>query len=553
MPAKKEELFSKLENVTPVGPGRYKADCPAHESKSKQALSISEVDEESIVTYCFGGCSFEDVLSAVDISPNGTGNTKVIKTEDLPPGEYYAFVSAAGEHLYMQRHKGSYYRKIGEDLWVPNLQDTAPVLYNLPGLMKAVIEGETVIHVEGCKDVETLNEYGITGATTSGGVTSWRAGFRHLYAGADVAILRDNDAKGFQYSTEVADDLYGVANTVKVVDLPGLPNKRDVTDWLEAGHTIEELFEVIEATPHYSPENELSWSTPEDLPDNLPPVEEVDESLLAKPFSGWVFDIARRMDNAAPDFAAAACVVIAGSLIGRKLGIRPKRFDDWTVVPNLWGGLIGLPATMKTPALEQTIKPMKRLSAESREAHEKALQAHTLDQMVHEAQKAALQAKLKDQAREVAKGSAERDTLTSIRKEIEALQALEEPVEKRYSTNDATIEVLGEILRANPTGILNYRDELMGWLRSLEKVGRETDRSFFLEAWNGTGSFDSDRIGRGRIFVENHCISVLGGIQPGPLTTYVRGASEESERADGLLQRFQVTVWPDTPTWQQVD
>jgi putative DNA primase/helicase len=49
------------------------------------------------------------------------------------------------------------------------------------------------------------------------------------------------------------------------------------------------------------------------------------------------------MDNAPPDFAAAAAVVVAAALLGRKLGICPKRSDDWLVIPNLWGGLVALP------------------------------------------------------------------------------------------------------------------------------------------------------------------------------------------------------------------
>jgi hypothetical protein len=120
-------------------------------------------------------------------------------------------------------------------------------------------------------------------------------------------------------------------------------------------------------------------------------------------------------------------------------------------------------------------------------------------------------------------------------------------------TNDATIEKIAEILRDNPDGILYYRDELMGWLRSLDKAGREADRAFYLEAWNGNGSFSVDRIGRGSLHVPAVCVSVLGGIQPGPLTTYVTDALEEAEKADGLLQRFQVLVYPDLRGYDPVD
>jgi hypothetical protein len=88
----------------------------------------------------------------------------------------------------------------------------------------------------------------------------------------------------------------------------------------------------------------------------------------------------------------------------------------------------------------------------------------------------------------------------------------------------------------------------------LDKQGREGDRAFYLESWNGTGSFDVDRIGRGSLHVPALCLSILGSIQPGPLSTYVYQATQGEKGDDGLLQRFQLLVWPDPPpTWRNVD
>lgn len=81
---------------------------------------------------------------------------------------------------------------------------------------------------------------------------------------------------------------------------------------------------------------------------------------------------------------------------------------------------------------------------------------------------------------------------------------------------------MGELLNRNPRGLLLFRDELVGWLRTLDKEGHESDRAFYLEAWNGQGSFTYDRIGRGTLHIENVTLSVLGGIQPGPLSIYLR-------------------------------
>jgi putative DNA primase/helicase len=106
----------------------------------------------------------------------------------------------------------------------------------------------------------------------------------------------------------------------------------------------------------------------------------------------------------------------------------------------------------------------------------------------------------------------------------------------------------------NPAGVLVLRDELTGWLAQLDKLGRESERAFCLEAWNGTNGFTMDRVGRGRVHCEYVCMSLLGGIQPGRLRSYLGDALAGGPGDDGLIQRFQVLVWPDLPAdWQLVD
>jgi putative DNA primase/helicase len=130
----------------------------------------------------------------------------------------------------------------------------------------------------------------------------------------------------------------------------------------------------------------------------------------------------------------------------------------------------------------------------------------------------------------------------------------ETPVLRRYEVNDSTVPKLGELLAENPNGLLIHRDELVGFFRSMDKEGNEDSRAFYLEAWNGTGSFTFDRIGRGTVRVESNTISIIGGIQPDLLTSYVREAVRGGMGADGLLQRFQLAVWPDASReWRNVD
>jgi Protein of unknown function (DUF3987) len=78
------------------------------------------------------------------------------------------------------------------------------------------------------------------------------------------------------------------------------------------------------------------------------------------------------------------------------------------------------------------------------------------------------------------------------------------------------------------------RDELVGLIATWEREGREGERAFFLEAWNGNQSFDTDRIGRGHISIPNLCASVFGGIQPDKLTVYLEQAAHALAN-DGML------------------
>ncbi len=554
----------------------FRARCPAHNGNSKDSLSIKEGDDARALLICRADCELQDIVKALGLevvdlfAHNGgpsqgarkkaarktTAAEEALTTDELPDSTYWKFTSPAGEVLYIQRHKREYYRKVGDGLWKGGrgaLDGVSRVLYNLPDLVDGVRAGKIVYHLEGPKDVETARERLGVVATTSGSASSWRSEFRVYYTGADVVVVPDNDPPGHKYAETVAQDLLGVARSVKVVNLPGLGEAEDLTDWLDAGHSKEEFLAAVEAAATYAPDEEEPWPEPAAIEMRLPGVRGFDPSLIPSPLSGWVKDVSERMDNAPPDFAAAAVVVVAAALLGRKLGIRPKRRDDWIVVPNLWGGLVGPPASMKTPALEQIIKPLKRLAAEAQEAHRGALKDHGLDVMIAEAEKTALKKKLEVTAKKVASGEEPRGSLDAVRREIEDLEETEEPKEKRYMTNDATIEKIAEILKDNPDGILYYRDELMGWLRSLDKAGREADRAFYLEAWNGNGSFSVDRIGRGSLHVPAVCVSVLGGIQPGPLSTYVGDALKETEKADGLLQRFQVLVYPDPRGYDPVD
>ncbi|MGA8055382.1 MAG: DUF3987 domain-containing protein [Burkholderiales bacterium] len=169
--------------------------------------------------------------------------------------------------------------------------------------------------------------------------------------------------------------------------------------------------------------------------------------------------------------------------------------------------------------------------------------------MVFDAQKDAIEGRIKEAAKKPSKGDP-----VAIARELRTHgeQAPDAPTLRRYKTNDSTVEKLGELLRENPSGLLVLRDELVGLIATWDREGREGERAFFLEGWNGNQSFDTDRIGRGHISIANLCVSIFGGIQPDRLTVYLEQAAHALAN-DGMLQRFQLLVYPDPRRWEWRD
>ncbi|MFJ2385398.1 YfjI family protein [Pseudomonas protegens] len=285
--------------------------------------------------------------------------------------------------------------------------------------------------------------------------------------------------------------------------------------------------------------------TPTPLPAGLPTVMAFDDNLLPEALRGYVQDAAYRT-QCPPDFMAVALVVGISSVIGRKRTINPKQKDDWEVVPNQWGVLIGRPSAMKTPAINQTLRPIVALEARERERQNKALTEHKAAGEMLEMERKSSKAKAKKLVDDGDRAGA----LTELAKYSDDLPP---PTPRRYIVNDASVEKLGELLNENPNGLLLVRDELGGWLSQMQTEDGAVARAFYLECFDGSGSFTYDRIGRGTVFIESCCMSMIGGIQPSRIAPLVRGAIT-GELDDGLVQRLQLAVWPDEHReWTFVD
>lgn len=284
----------------------------------------------------------------------------------------------------------------------------------------------------------------------------------------------------------------------------------------------------------------LDWGEVRPLPPFTEPVPSLPGELLPRPLAAWIQDEARAA-GLPLEMIAGPVVVGAGGLIGHRLTLRNA--PNAPAVPgNLWGAVCGPPSIRKTHAVEVGARGLNRAQrAEFDRLDEQRPSLETARDMAA-ARLDALTSNMK-RAAKGGKGAPpmpDEDELTEARGAVEAAEAALKPA--RYVVNDPTVEKLGELMRDNPEGVTLLRDELTAWLSSFERAGREADRGFWLEAANGTGSLTVDRLARGTVFIPRVCAGVLGSIQPGPLADLLdaqRGAG------DGLLQRFQVFIYPD--------
>lgn len=262
----------------------------------------------------------------------------------------------------------------------------------------------------------------------------------------------------------------------------------------------------------------LDWKEPKPLPGSNPEAPFLSAKLLPPQLAPWIEDICDCM-QVPLEFVAVPAIVGAGIVIGRQVGLHPKREDDWLVIANLWGGVIARPGCLKSPAIAEAMKPMSALIKARRAEFEAALVVARAKEDVIKSAIEGLKEKIKRSVK-----NDRLDDLPALESAIEEqYQKLDgiNVTEKRYKTNDATVEKIGSLLLENPEGLLVFRDELAGWLSTLDRTGREGDREFFLESWNGYGDFSVDRVSRGTLHIPALCLSIFGGLQPAKLHSYV--------------------------------
>jgi len=267
-----EQLLQRLEGVKAQGDGRWMTRCPcpthAHGDR-KQRLSVA-IGEQGLVIKCHAGGETKTVLSALGLT------MKDLFFEKTPLGarpcreSIYSYRDEKGELLYqtvrtdLQAGKKIFQRRpdpTKPNGWINKLGDVRRVPYRLPELMAAKAEHPVFI-VEGEKNVEDLLRAGLVATTNPMGAGKWRQDFNGVFQGRHVVVLPDNDPPGRAHGSMVANQLHQVATSLRVLDLPGLAEKGDVSDWIAAGGVAAQLVELVRRCPLWRPPSDPIGETP---------------------------------------------------------------------------------------------------------------------------------------------------------------------------------------------------------------------------------------------------------------------------------------------------
>jgi len=248
-----------LPNLKPLKGDEWRSVCPFHDDREPSL----NVNAKTGLFYCHGcgkkgdifhfygkvnglvtGPDFHKILKGIasDFGILGSGS------KPTAPGRIvatYDYTDAAGDLLFqvcrMEPKSFRQRRPDGKNRWVWSLKGIEPVLYRLPELLTA----DEILLVEGEKDVENARKLGFTATTCPMGAGKWRDSYSEALRGKDVILLPDNDEPGRKHMLAVAGALHGVANSVRLLVLPGLPDKGDVSDFIETFSDPSEAAERI--------------------------------------------------------------------------------------------------------------------------------------------------------------------------------------------------------------------------------------------------------------------------------------------------------------------
>ncbi len=266
---------------------------------------------------------------------------------------------------------------------------------------------------------------------------------------------------------------------------------------------------------------------PGEMPEPEPPREPYPVDVLPPVMQRYVSECASVMDCPS-EYVALPLLAVAAGAIGASRVLRIR--DTWHAPALLWMAVVGKSGTGKSPPQWHVLAPLRERQAAAYREHVTAMEIHREAMMAHE--------------RDVARfRRAKMSDLSDAPTEPTA------PVCVRYVVDDSTLEALCLRLAENPRGLLLARDEIGGWLASMDEYRSGGDLQRWLSIHRGD-AITIDRVTRGNIYVPRAHVSICGGIQP----EILRRMMTEERTESGLIARILMAM-PDARAkrWTDAD
>jgi putative DNA primase/helicase len=531
-----EALLKKLPGARRSGSG-WSARCPAHDDQ-RASLSIAEGDDGRALLRCHAGCHVEAVCAAIglrvsDLMPAA----EVPRAPGTPtPGDNraeakprivatYDYTDELGSVLLqVVRYAPKDFRQRRPRPgggWDWSVSGVRVVPYRLPQLLAEPLQ--TVVVAEGEKDCDNLARIGVLATCNAGGAGKWTDEHAAFLQGRRVLVLPDNDESGRSHAQQVARSLHGICESVRIVELPGLPHKGDASDWIAAGGTKEQLERLDEAAPAWTPAAAPPW--PAIQPLNVLDLPAFPTTALPDVLRRWV-EAESRATQTPTDLAGLLALAVCSAGIARRVVVEPR--PGWREPVNLFVVVLLEPGNRKSGVFADATRPLRELEAELIEA----ARPDVARQQSERRQAEARLRRLEKLAAEQADPEARREA-GELAVEL-SMQA--EPALPRLIVDDATSEKLGMMLAEQGGRIASMSPEggVFDLMAGLYSKSGMPQFGVYLMGHSGDDLI-TDRVSRKGVRVERPALTCAYAMQPAVVKAL---ASPETFRGRGLLARF---------------
>lgn len=236
------DILRHFRGIKNVAPNRYECHCPAHDDKHP-SMSLYINSGEWVQPKCFTGCSEEAILEAVGLKKSDLYIGSKPYKPKVVLETTYEYKQADGTLSYCKKRMDYEDGTKKFQFFLPDGTSGLKGIPHIPYNLSDVKKTSTVYFVEGEKCADVVSKQGYVATTLDCGANSKMSEANaKFFEGKTVIILPDNDEPGKKYAQMIKKYIPWAV----IKELPGLPSKGDIYDWLEQGHTMDEINKLPE-------------------------------------------------------------------------------------------------------------------------------------------------------------------------------------------------------------------------------------------------------------------------------------------------------------------